>query len=487
MRLIRAMSATQNAAAELHQRLLNICDEKGYNITGKQLKETASVANLFNHIYTLLRQDRGVQSWAEAYDMATKYLEKAVATKHKDVNLCVNWRAFWLMAERILNLAYGEPIISEKDYKKWADDHGIANKIGHHAYKNSKRTARRVEPTPDPEPVQVPEPEPVQVPEPEPAPEPAPEPEPEPPAVKLKRCQMPSLEAWGWQFAPKRTLIGEMERFFEAFVEGNFDKCAPRPASILLSGTPGIGKTFTTKMVGNKFDIVVEPLPVRNSVNEYLGYEIEGQFYLGVLTSLIKRALDQPERTFCFIIDEMDSLVEDVINQIYLPLLGSSELTCKGLSVHTPNGSDTMICPRNVCFVGIINTSGDGDTAMHEARKPLDGAVANRFCRKYKALFEENTARSLTDNDALVDFILDWNKAADIRSSPRNLLSYRDIEDHDLELSMRDGSIDGWIRDKVIAFHDRTDLLGILGNTTGTGTYHRVLDRILHVSTGGGH
>ena len=151
--------------------------------------------------------------------------------------------------------------------------------------------------------------------------------------------------------------------------------------NIILQGAPGVGKTFSAKrlaysIMGEMDKSRVEFVQFHQSYTYedfIMGYKPneEGGFYLkkGVFYNFCKRVKADPERSYFFIIDEIN---RGNLSKIFGELLMLIENDYRGETVKLAYSDELFDVPSNLYIIGMMNTA-DRSLAM------IDYALRRRF------------------------------------------------------------------------------------------------------------
>lgn len=151
--------------------------------------------------------------------------------------------------------------------------------------------------------------------------------------------------------------------------------------NVILQGAPGVGKTFSAKrlayyMMGKKDTNRVEMVQFHQNYSYedfIMGYRptANGGFELrkGVFYTFCKRAEDQPDKDFFFIIDEIN---RGNLSKIFGELLMLVENSYRGQAVKLAYSGEFFSVPENLHIIGMMNTA-DRSLAM------IDYALRRRF------------------------------------------------------------------------------------------------------------
>lgn len=149
---------------------------------------------------------------------------------------------------------------------------------------------------------------------------------------------------------------------------------------IILTGVSGTGKTHLpiTLAQSTESDYLVCPVrPDWTDSSALLGYtDIQNVFHPGTLLTYAKKAMEDPDREYFFLLDEMNlARVEyyfsDVLSKMETMHVDprSGKLQSDPLMPEA-NGYEDVVLPSNLCFVGSIN--------MDESTQPISKKVLDR-------------------------------------------------------------------------------------------------------------
>jgi len=159
---------------------------------------------------------------------------------------------------------------------------------------------------------------------------------------------------------------------------------------VVLAGISGTGKTKLPRLVAGATGAEFLKVPVRpdwTDSSELLGYErINGTFVPGVLLRFAKRAMENPEKQFFFLLDEMNvARVEHYFAEVLSHIEerranDSGRVLSEPLLGHLASGGGDewrdVRLPDNLCLVGAVNM----DESTHGfSKKVLDRAFVIEF------------------------------------------------------------------------------------------------------------
>ena len=151
--------------------------------------------------------------------------------------------------------------------------------------------------------------------------------------------------------------------------------------NVILQGAPGVGKTFAAKrlaysIMGDKDDSRIELVQFHQNYTYedfIMGYKPtgEGGFTIkpGVFYRFCRRATDDSDRAYFFIIDEIN---RGNLSKIFGELLMLIENDYRGTNIRLAYRDELFSVPKNLYIIGMMNTA-DRSLAM------IDYALRRRF------------------------------------------------------------------------------------------------------------
>lgn len=168
---------------------------------------------------------------------------------------------------------------------------------------------------------------------------------------------------------------------------------------VILAGISGTGKTKLAKLVAEATGAQFRRIPVRpdwTDSSELLGYErLDGTFSPGHLLRCAREAIEDPDRQFFVLLDEMNvARVEHYLAEV-LSHIEERSITHNGTITSdplVPNAPDEdwagIYLPGNLCIVGSVNMD---ETTFGFSRKVLDRSFVIEFSTVSLAVINPTT------------------------------------------------------------------------------------------------
>lgn len=159
---------------------------------------------------------------------------------------------------------------------------------------------------------------------------------------------------------------------------------------VILAGISGTGKTKLPRLVAEATDAVCETVPVRpdwHDSSELLGYiALDGTFQPGHLLRFARQAMDNPDRQYFFVLDEMniarvEYYLAEVLSKIEERVQNAEgDIETSPFFPHLTGdlGKEwtNVFLPGNLCIVGSVNMD---ETTFGFSKKVLDRAFVIEF------------------------------------------------------------------------------------------------------------
>lgn len=175
-----------------------------------------------------------------------------------------------------------------------------------------------------------------------------------------------------------------------------------RKKNIILQGAPGVGKTFLSKrlaysILGKKDEDKIKFIQFHQNYSYedfIIGYKPHKNGFklkYGVFYNFCKKAKEDPQSKYFFIIDEIN---RGNLSKIFGELMMLIENDYRDMEIDLAYGEERFCVPKNVYIIGIMNTA-DRSIAM------IDYALRRRF-----SFFDVKPA---FDNNRFLEYIKDFN------------------------------------------------------------------------------
>jgi len=192
-----------------------------------------------------------------------------------------------------------------------------------------------------------------------------------------------------------------------------------RKKNIILQGAPGVGKTFAAtrlaySLMGEKDKSRMEFIQFHQNYSYedfVMGYRPDGEGFKltqGVFYQFCRKAKEDPERQYFFVIDEIN---RGNMSKIFGELLMLIENDYRGFEAKLAYNGENFSVPENLYIIGMMNTA-DRSLAM------IDYALRRRFSFfEVKPGFESSgfkAYKSLVKNemfDKVIEIIIELNNA----------------------------------------------------------------------------
>ncbi len=150
--------------------------------------------------------------------------------------------------------------------------------------------------------------------------------------------------------------------------------------NVILQGAPGVGKTFSAKrlaysIMGETDDSRVKLIQFHQNYSYedfIMGYRPDGETFTlttGIFYDFCQSALDNPDKAYFFIIDEIN---RGNMSKIFGELLMLIEKDYRGTETTLAYNGKSFSVPKNIYIIGMMNTA-DRSLAM------IDYALRRRF------------------------------------------------------------------------------------------------------------
>lgn len=171
-----------------------------------------------------------------------------------------------------------------------------------------------------------------------------------------------------------------LEVFINRFEYDSLVTLLRHKKNLIFQGAPGVGKTFAAKrlaysIIGEKDDSRIETIQFHQNFSYedfVMGYKpkVEGfELEYGIFYKFCQRAINDPDKDYFFIIDEIN---RGNLSKIFGELLMLIEKDYRGVSLKLAYDKSDFCIPKNVFIIGMMNTA-DRSLAM------IDYALRRRF------------------------------------------------------------------------------------------------------------
>lgn len=162
---------------------------------------------------------------------------------------------------------------------------------------------------------------------------------------------------------------------------------------VILAGVSGTGKSALPRLIADATGAVVETVPVRpdwNDSSELLGYTtLTDQFRPGHLMRVAKHAIDNPDKQYFLLLDEMniarpEYYFAEVLSRIEEAGVMLEGATASSLKPDAGDDWNEIGLPSNLAIIGSVNMD---ETTFGFSRKVLDRAFVIEFSDVDLSLF----------------------------------------------------------------------------------------------------